>query len=233
MRRILLVAATIAAGLFAHAAQAGLLAEYDAGSGFTTICSSASGGSCTNTFTASNGLVFTGFGATSNSPGTPTDANVLQATVRLTNPTATAQSLFLRVGDTDYAAPTGAVTLLNSIAGTVVTGGAGNVFNSTACADPTNSQNLCPGATYQTGTIFAFVTTPGAGSNSSTTPIANLAAPYGLSELLQITLDPGANINFSASSDVVTNATEPGGLAVLGLGLVGLGLVRARSRASG
>ena len=66
--------------------------------------------------------------------------------MRLTNPTATAQSLFLRVGDTDYAAPTGAVTLLNSIAGTVVTGGAGNVFNSTACADPTNSQNLCPGA---------------------------------------------------------------------------------------
>lgn len=230
MKTLLLAGVALAGFSVPFAANAGLLAQYDAGSGFTTICSG--GPSCGTSFVASNGLAFTLFGATSNSPGTPLNAKVLQATVQLNNPTATAQSITLLVGDTGFTSPTAppATSLINSIAGTVTTGGAGNVFDAIGCIDQANGQNVCPG-TINTPLVVADITAPGSGNNSSTASVATLSAPFSMSERLFITLDPGANINFSASSDVAgVAASEPMGLALMGVSLLGLGLVRATRR---
>ena len=228
MKTLLLAATALLGFTVPYAANAGLLAQYDAGSGFTTICSG--GPSCGTSFVASNGLAFTLFGATSNSPGDALNAKVLQATVQLNNPTASAQSITLVVGDTGFTSPTAppATSLINSIAGTVTTGGAGNVFNAIGCIDQADGQNVCPG-TINTPLVVANITTPGSGNNSSTAAVNTLNSPYSMSERLFITLDPGANINFSASSDV-TAASEPASLALMGVGLVGLGWIVSRRR---
>jgi hypothetical protein len=224
----------VAAALIASApgAHAGLLLEYSAGGGsFITICSAASGASCSApSFVTSNGLDFVVVGATSNSPGTQGGSDLLTATVQLTNPTAAAQSIELLSGDTGFTTPTAppSVQFLNSIAGTVVTGGAANVFTSQACLDQGNGQNVCPGD-FTTPLITAAITNPGAGENSNFTDLSSLTEPYSMTEELMITLSPGANINFTASSDVTPSAVaEPTSLALIVSALVGWWVARRR-----
>jgi PEP-CTERM motif len=226
-----LPAAAILAGL-GGSANAGLLLEYSAGGPFTPICSSAGLSCSAAAFTTSNGLDFIVVGATTNSPGTPTGSDLLTATVQLTNPTAANQSIEIRSGATGYTMPTAPpqVEFLNSISGTVVTGGAANVFTSQACLDQANGQNVCPGS-FETGLITANIVNPGAGANSNFTLLASLTQPYSMTEDLHITLSPGANINFTASSDVTPTAIpEPSSLAVLGTGLIGMGFMLRRNR---
>jgi hypothetical protein len=232
MRNLLYAATALGFAALAPTANAGLVAEYSINGGSTWIplCSDVSGGSCSRTFTATDGLTITGFAATSNSPGTALDANLLQSTARLQNPTGTNETIELRVGDIGYTMPITppAVNLINSIAGTVVTGGAANAFSGFACVDQTNSQNLCPGG-IQTPTISEPITAPGSGNKSENMLISSLHAPYAMTELLTFTLAPSANINFSASTDVVPTP-EPASLALLGVGLLGVGFVASRKR---
>jgi hypothetical protein len=229
MKMMLLAATALLGFTVPYAAQATLILDESVNGGaFTTICSG--GPSCTpgTVFTDSAGMQFTILGATSNSPGTPTSASVLQATVDLINTSGATQSIVLRVGDTGYTAPTGNVSLLNNISGTVLVGGAANVFDSIACADPGDGQSNCAGA-FQTPLIAAAITAPGSGANSDSLAIAALSGPFSLTQELDITLNAGAQINFSASADVVP-AGEPLGLAVLGVGLLVLGMVRTTRR---
>jgi hypothetical protein len=225
MRALLLASALVALPAVAHA---GLLAQYstDGGTTFTPICSDASGGACSDTFTSSNGLDFLLFASTSNSPGTPTGATLFSTSLRLENTSGAQQTILISVGDTGFTAPIGSVTFLNNLAGTVVTGGAGNLLSSIACLDTADGQNACP-ATYATPTINAAITVPGAGSNTTTLSIGALAGPYSMTELISLTLDAGALLNYVSSSQV-TPAPEPTTLGILGLGLLGLAAVRRR-----
>jgi hypothetical protein len=238
MRRSLLAATTVAIALAAGPstpANANLLLEYsvDGGATFTPICSAASGTSCNvATFTTSNGLDFVTVGTTGNSPGTAAGSDLLTATVQLTNPTGANESVELLAGDVGYTMPVAppASQFLNSIAGTVVIGGAANAFTSQACLDQGDGQNVCPGS-FTTPLITASITAPGAGENSNFAGLASLTAPYSMTELLTITLSPGSNINFTASSTVEgVPVNEPTSLALLGAGLVGTGFVATRRR---
>jgi hypothetical protein len=224
MRHALLAATALLGFTVPYAANATLILDESVNGGaFTTICSG--GPSCTPgvVFTDAAGMQFTILGATSNSPGTSTSASVLQATVDLINTSGATQSIVLRVGDTGYTAPTGNVNLLNNISGTVLVGGSANVFNSIACADSSNGQSNCSGA-FQTPLIAANITVPGSGANSDSLAIAALGGPFSLTQELDITLNAGGQINFSASADVVP-AGEPASLAIMGVGLVGLGWI--------
>ena len=230
MKSALLAAVALAGFSVPYAAQATLILDESVNGGaFTPICSG--GPSCTPgvVFTDSAGMQFTILGATSNSPGTPTSASVLQATVDLINTSGATQSIVLRVGDTGYTAPTGNVTLLNNISGTVLVGGAQNVFDSIACVNATDAQNACGAGALATAVINANITAPGSGANSNSLAIAALTGPFSLMQTLDITLNAGGDINFSASADVVP-AREAPGLAVLGVGLVGLGWIVSRRR---
>lgn len=229
MKKLLLAASACAGLAFAQPASAGLLAQYslDNGATFTPICSDISGGSCSDTFTA-GGLNFLVFAATSNSPGTPDEANLFSTTLRLTNTSGSTKSILLSVGDVDFTAPIGAVSFLNNVSGTVTTGGAGNLLSSIACIDSSNGQNTCP-ATYNTPAIVANITAPGVGAATTTLPIAGLAGPYSMTELISITLDNGSEINY-VSSSTVEPVPEPASLGILGLGLLGMGMIRARRR---
>jgi hypothetical protein len=226
-------ASIVAAALIASApaARAGLLLEYSTGGPFATICAAASGTSCNApAFVTSNGLDFIVVGATSNSPGTAGGSDLLTATVQLTNPTAANQSIELLSGDIGFATPMAPppVEFLNSISGTVVTGGPANAFSSQACLSEANGQNVCPGD-FITPLITAAITAPGAGANSDFTVLPALTVPYSMTEELMITLSPGANINFTASSDVTPSAVaEPTSLALIMSALVGWWVARRR-----
>jgi hypothetical protein len=206
-------------------ASAGLLLEYNTGGPFTTICSAASGTSCSAaSLTTTNGLVFTTVGATSNSPGLATGSDLLTATVQLTNPTGSTQSIEILSGDIGFTLPSAPpqVEFLNSISGTVITGGAANLFSSQACLSQANGQNVCPGD-FTTPIINANIVNPGAGANSNFTLLSSLTVPYSMTEDLHITLNAGSIINFTASSNVTpTPAPEPSSLGVLGTSLIGL-----------
>jgi hypothetical protein len=206
-----------------------ILDESVNGGGFTTLCSGGPACSPGVTFTDPAGITFLILGASSNAPGTPTNGDVTQAAVRVTNSSGATQSYVLRAGDTNFTAPSGATTLSNNISGTVITGSAANLFSSTACANPSDAQNSCAGA-FTTPVINSNITqSNSSGANSNNLSIANLLAPFSLTEALNFTLGAGSVITFSASADVVP-AGEPLGLAVLGVGLLGLGMVRSVRR---
>jgi hypothetical protein len=230
MRKALLIAAAWAAAPMA--AHAGLLLEYsEGGNPFISICAAASGTSCNVAhLVTTNGLDFITVGATSNSPGTPTSADLLTATVQMTNPTSSAESITLLSGDIGFSKPLAPppVEFLNSISGTVVSGGAANAFTSQACLSEADGQNVCPGD-FITPLITAAIQNPGAGANSNFTILTSLTGPYSMTEELMITLAPGANINFTASSDVSpASVSEPSTLALLGSAIGGLLLILRR-----
>jgi hypothetical protein len=233
MRNLLYAATAITALALAPTANAGLLAEYsvDGGATFAPICSGLSGTSCTpgsNPFITSNGLSFLNFSVTSNSPGTATLAKLLETTLELTNPTAATQSIEILVGDIGFALPSAPATLLENIAGTVVTGGADNLFSGVGCVDGTNAQNSCPG-TVHTPVITANITAPGSGNATTTSPIPSLGTPYSITQLITLTLDRGADLNYVASASVAP-VPEPATLGLLGVGLLGIGFVARRKR---
>lgn len=230
MKRLLFATALAAVLPFAGAHANLVLDESVNGGGFTLVCGGVTVCSPGVTFTDAAGVQFFVLGASSNSPGTATGADVTQASVRVTNTTGATQSIVLRAGDTGFTAPTGATTLSNQISGTVVTGNPANLFSSMACANPTNGQNSCSGA-FQTPTINSNITqSNSAGSNNNSVGIAALGAPFSLTEVVSMTLGNNTVLNYTGSADVAP-VSEPGTLGMLLVGMVGMtGLVELRRR---
>jgi hypothetical protein len=230
MKHVLFVATALLGFTVPYAANATLILDESVNGGaFTTLCSGGPACSPGVTFTDPAGIVFLILGASSNAPGTLANGDVTQAAVRVTNSSGATQSIVLRAGDTGFTAPSGSTVLSNNISGTVVTGSPVNLFSSTACANPSDAQNSCAGA-FQTAVINSNITqSNSSGANSNNLAIANLLTPFSLTEAIYFTLGAGSVITFSASADVVP-AGEPMGLALLGVGLLGLGVVRARAR---
>lgn len=232
MKRLILTTA-LAAVLPLAAANAGLVLDesINGGTSFTQLCGGAVACSPGIVFTDPNGVVFTILGASSNSPGTPTGADVTQASVRVTNTTGATHSLILRAGDTGFTAPSGAVTLSNQISGTVVTGNAANLFSSMACANPADVQNGCASPADVTPTINSNITqSNSAGSNFNSLGIASLGTPFSLTEVVSMTLGNGTVLTYTGSADVMP-VPEPATLGMLLVGMVGMtGLVELRRR---
>lgn len=225
-----LAIATALAAFLPLGAHAGLVLDesVNGGASFVQICGGVNACSPGVTFTDANGVQFTVLGASSNSPGTPTGADVTQASVRVTNATGATQSLILRAGDTGFTAPSGAVTLSNQISGTVITGTPVNLFSSMACANPNNVQNGCGSPADVTPTINSNITqSNSAGSNFNSLGIPSLGTPFSLTEVVDMTLGNGTILTYTGSADVKP-VSEPAGLLILGTGLIGLTMLRRR-----
>jgi hypothetical protein len=132
MRRYVLAFLLVGLTFFALApdAAADLLAEVSFNGGaFLPICTALPGGTCVGSVGV-GGLVVSMAAAQSNSPGNSTlVAVLLSSAVSLmnTNTSGTATAHLL-IGDTSWAVPTGAVTMLSHIGGSVAVGGPLNTW---------------------------------------------------------------------------------------------------------
>jgi hypothetical protein len=128
------------------------------------------------------------------------------------------------------------VTLFSHIGGTVSIGGTVNSLSYQSCIDPANVLRsvgsfgvACPAGAMASGLSAPDVRTQGSFSNDKTATFASVSGPYALIEAYVITLAPGAEINFSASTQVTATTPEPStAFLFLGTGLIGLGAVGKR-----
>jgi len=197
---------------------------------YTTVATnpSGTGAQFTGTF-GGYGIVV--LATASNSPGTPTFAELDGADLRITNVSAGDGHLFIKLGDTDFTAPTTPPNILmeSHVGGTVPVADPSNTLTFQSYVDNVtpNGQNTTVGIT--TGAQNPGIT-GGSFNDSKSLTITSLSAPYSITEFFDLHLSTGSVFNFS-SSTTLTSVPEPSSMAIAGLGalgLIGYGIRRRR-----
>jgi len=215
----------------AHDAAADLLAEVSFNGGaFVPICTALPGGACVGS-ASGGGLLLNMAAAQSNSPGTPTLALLLSSALSLMNTNASGTATaHLLIGDTGFRAPTGSVSLLSHIGGSVAVGDPLNTMSFFSSVDQGNGQNVSPG-TFNTAAVTPNISAAGSYDASNSAAIPLVSGPYSMTENLTITLSAGSIMNYS-SSTTLSPVPEPVSLLLVGTSLIGLGVSLRRKRAA-
>jgi hypothetical protein len=112
------------------------------------------------------------------------------------------------------------ITFFSHIGGTVVIGEASNKLSYQSCIGGNNLTTICPVGTsdLNSGISAPSIASAGSFSNDQTGLITSLTGPFSINEQLTVTLDPGAQINFAASTLLTpVPVPEPVSIALLGI----------------
>lgn len=177
------------------------------------------------------GVTINVLSASSNSPGTPALSQQFGSTLQIT--TTADVTLHVWFAAQDFLTPTTPPSILYSSSLSLTsTTGTGKV-GLESCVDGSNG--LAPPTTPFCSNPEASLTNTdlnynGATSSSNTVQenVASLTTvPYSLSQELTLTLGAGSNLNV-ITSQILTPVPEPGTLALLGSGLLGVGMLFRR-----
>jgi hypothetical protein len=236
MRNILLATAAVGAlALAAPAAHANQIVN-GSGGGAANIAFSITDTASGST-TLANG-VFVDVSGSSNAPGSAGVAQFFSSTTQIDNTTAATQTVtlaFIQNGFSNPVVPPNAM-LTNNFSGTWSNNAGTSNVSAFGCVDPSNTATLttqltCPGGSTLTAAQAGIVT--GLNGAFSDTPASVLVTTalshYALDEIITITIAAGGNFNLT-NSESLRNVPEPASLAILGVGLLGLGFVANRKR---
>jgi hypothetical protein len=223
MKALFLAGAMVLASTSAWAT---IAVSYSIDGALATTCASSAGNIAADCGTFVNGpFSVNSLAASSNSPGTSSLSDLFSATTSLTNTSGATHTIEFFIFADGFNVPTSG-TLISSLGGTVVSGSVANLVSYQSCLS-TTAGAVCPLGSIVAGPGTPGITNPGAFSDSKTTVVSSLSAPYTVSEDVKFTLGAGSSINFSAST-FTSAVPEPMTFSLMGAGLLGLGLLRKR-----